>query len=84
MFKAQLYLLGDENRENSNTQTACIFDDLETMLQTETKKWREGCSDVFDFLISGVSPSELSPWQELQNVQPQNGVVGNYLTYLRS
>lgn len=46
MFKAQLYLLGDENAENSNTQTACIFDDLETMLQTETKKWREGCSDV--------------------------------------
>ena len=49
---------------------ACIFDDLETMLQIDKKtKWRK---DGFDFLILGVSP----PWWELQNGQPQNSVVG--------
>lgn len=44
IFKAQLYLLGDVNAKKSNTQTACIFDDLETMLRIDTKSGVLMCS----------------------------------------
>ena len=47
MVKAQLYLLGYENAKNSNTQMACIFDDLETMLQID-KKMALGCVRFLD------------------------------------
>lgn len=62
-----------------------IFDDLQTMLQIDTKSYSvrivRMCSIswycAFHYLNYRF-------WRELQSVQPQNSMLGNYLTYLSS